>query len=327
MFRLLRNNSPFAVIFLFIFTLVVKMNVLLHPVMPIMVPGHFMYNYLLRGLMVVFGHAAFAYTLLAIILLFIQSVFLNSIAIRHKLFPRNNYLTAFAYLLLTSIYSRFSVFNETIILNFLLLAAMDIMFSFSQTTQPRKLIYNAALLFSLAALFQFTALAFILLLLVGMVMFRPFNLGEWSVALLGYITPVYFLVSILFLGNKLYLFTHWPHIGFSLTPVKTSWGALIVTFSGLFILLTSGIVAMRKNVPMSNIYIRRDWIALSFYLIISIMVAFLTDAMVESAWLITLPALSIIITHAMALEKNKRFSNFIFYFSLIFLVFCLWANK
>ena len=84
---------------------------------------------------------------------------------------------------------------------------------------------------------------------------------------------------------------------------------------------------MQQNVPMSNIYIRRDWIAISFYLIISVFVAILTDVEVKSAWLITMPALSIIIAHALLLEKNKRFSNFIFYFSLFFLFFCLWVYK
>ena len=101
----------------------------------------------------------------------------------------------------------------------------------------------------------------------------------------------------------------------------------IITLSGIFVLLVSGVFAMRNNVPMSNIYIRRDWIALSFYLIISVMVAFVTDAAVASAWMITIPAISIIATHALALEKNKRFSNFIFYFSLVFIVFCLWVNN
>lgn len=327
MLGILRNSSPFAVIFLFIFALVVKIQVLLHPQLPVMIPGHFMYNYVLRGLRVLFHNTAFAYTLLSVILIFIQSLYLNSIALRHKLFPRNNYLTAFTYLLLTSIYPRFGFFSETMILNWLLMGATDIMFSFSQSDQPRKHIYNAALLFSIAALFQFTSLAFILLLLVGLVLFRPFSLGEWSVALLGYATPIYFLVSILFLVNKLYLFTHWPHIGFSIEPIRKNVGTFIVTMSGIFILLISGVFAMRRNVQMSNIYVRRDWIALSFYLIISVMVGFLTDKVVASAWLIAVPAVSIIITHALALEKNKRFSNFIFYFSLIFLVFCLWANK
>lgn len=303
------------------------MKVLLHPQLPAMLPAHFMYNYVLRALQFVFGRAAFAYTLLGVLIIFVQSLHLNSIALRHKLFPRNNYLTAFTYLLLTSIYSRFNTFNETMILNWMLMGATDIMFSFSQTTKPRKHIFNAALLFALASLFQFTSLSFILLLMTGMVLFRSFSVGEWAVALMGYVTPLYFLASILFLVNKLYFFQYWVHIGFSIAPLKKDIGPFIVTMSGIFILLISGVFAMRRNVQMSNIYVRRDWIALSFYLIISAVVGFMTDRRVTSAWMITLPAISIICTHAMALEKNKRFSNFIFYFSLVFLGFCLWYNK
>ena len=303
------------------------MQVLLHAVAPEPVAGHFIYNYFIKAVSLVFQHNAFAYTILAIFVLFIQSLYLKSIATRHKLFPRYTYIPAFVYLLLTSIYPQFSTFNETLILNWLLLGAVDIMFGFTQTTQPRKLIYNAGFLLSMAALFQFTLLAFFLLLLVGMVMFRSFNIGEWSVAIMGYITPFYFLASILFLLDRFYLFSQWPHVGFSLSSHVASVFYLILTLVGIFILLASGIYAMQKNVAMSNIYIRRDWIAISFYLIISIVVAFLTDRSIKSAWLITMPALSIIISHALLLEKNKRFSNFIFYFSLIFLIFCLTANK
>lgn len=327
MLQLFRNNSPFTVIVLFIFTLLVKFNVLLHPVTPVFIPGHFIYNYIIKGLYLVFRRGAFAYTMLGIIILFIQALYLKSISIRHKLFPRYTYIPAFVYLLITSIYPPFNTFSETLLLNWLLLGAMDIMFGFTQTTQPRKLIFNASFLLSMAALFQFTLLAFFFLLLVGMVMFRSFNLGEWSVALMGYATPLYFLACVLFLADKFYLFSEWPHIGFSLSSQVVSPFYLIVTLVALFILLASGVYAMQQNVAMSNIYIRRDWIALSFYLIISILVAILTDQEIKTAWLITIPALSIVISHALLLEKNKRFSNFIFYFSLVFLIFCLMANK
>ena len=325
--RLFRNNSPFTVIILFIFALLVKSQVLLHPYTPEPVAGHFMYNYVIRAINIVFRHSAFAFTLFAIFILFTQSLYLKSIAIRHKLFPRYTYVPAFVFLLLTSIYPPFNSFNESLLVNWLLLGAVDIMFGFSQTIQPRKLIFNASFLLSLAALFQFTFLFFFLLLLVGMVMFRSFSLGEWSVALMGYVTPFYFLACVLFLADKFYLYSQWPHIGFSMSGHVTSIFYLILTLVGIFILLASGIYAMQRNVAMSNIYVRRDWIAISFYLIISIVTAFLTDHSIKSAWLITMPALSIIISHALLLEKNKRFSNFIFYFSLVFLVFCLMANK
>jgi len=325
--RLFKNNSPFTVIILFIFALLVKVQVLLHPLSPEPAAGHFLYNYILKAFSIVFRHSAFAFTMFSIFILFIQSLYLKSIAIRHKLFPRYTYIPAFVYLLLTSIYPPFNSFNESLILNWLLLGAVDIMFGFTQTTQPRKLIFNASFLLSLAALFQFTLLSFFLLLLVGMVMFRSFSLGEWSVAIMGYVTPFYFLAGILFLVDKFYLYSKWPHIGFSLSGHINSIFYLILTLVGIFILTASGIFAMQKNVAMSNIYVRRDWIAISFYLIISIVNAFLTDHTIKSAWLITMPALSIIISHALLLEKNKRFSNFIFYFSLVFLIFCLLANK
>jgi len=325
--QLFRNNSPFTVIILFIFTLLVKFQVLLHPEVPSLIGGHFLYNYIVRALYFVLRDGAFAYTMLAVIILFIQALYLKSISIRHKLFPRYTYVPAFVYLLVTSIYPPFNTFSETLLLNWLLLGAMDIMFGFTQTTQPRKLIFNASFLLSMAALFQFTLLAYFFLLLVGLVMFRSFNLGEWSVALMGYATPPYFLACILFLADMFRLSREWPHIGFSLSSQVASPFYLIVTLAGLIILLASGIYAMQQNVAMSNIYTRRDWIALSFYLIISIFVAILTDHEIKTAWLITLPALSIVISHALLLEKNKRFSNFIFYFSLVFLIFCLLANK
>jgi hypothetical protein len=323
---LFRNNSPFTVIILFIFALLIKFQVLLHPVVPVPVAGHFIYNYIIRALFFVFRNGAFAYTMLAIVILFIQALYLKSIATRHKLFPRYTYIPAFVYLLLTTIYPPFNTFSETLLVNWFLLGAVDIMFSFTQTTQPRKLIFNASFLLSMAAIFQFTMLAYFFLLLVGMVMFRSFNVGEWSVAFMGYATPPYFLACILFLADRFGLYGEWPHFGISITSNVVSPFYLILTLTGICILLESGIYAMQQNVAMSNIYIRRDWIAISFYLIISIAVAVFTDNAIKTAWLITMPALSIVISHALLLEKNKRFSNFIFYFALIYLLLCLKAN-
>ena len=327
MLRLVRNNNPFTVLLLFIFTLVLKFRVLFNPVVPKLIPNHFLYNSILKVLHVFLGEFGYAYTFLAIVFLFLQSIYLFNITGKHKLFSHVTYIPAYVYILLTSLYPIFNTFSETLLLNWLLIGGLDVMFGFSVTHQPRKLIFNAGFLICAAALFQFTALAFFLLLLVAMVMFRPFNIGEWSVALMGFLTPVYFLIGVLFLWDKLFLLHQWVHIGFSISPKVAFPKYLGYVLSCLFLLLVSGVYAMQQNVAMSNIYTRRDWTVISFYLIIAIMVAFITDITIGSAWLITLPALSIIVSHAFSVEKNKWFSNFIFYFSLLFIVFCLWANK
>jgi hypothetical protein len=126
----------------------------------------------------------------------------------------------------------------------------------------------------------------------------------------------------------MYLINIWPQLGFSLSSQVASPFYLIVVMAYMLILSGTGIFAMLQNVALSNIFVRRDWTTISFYLIISVFVALLTKAEIKSAWLITMPALSIIISHGLLLEKNKRFSNFIFYFSLSLLVFCLFrANN
>lgn len=324
--RIFRNNSPFTVLILFLIVLLVRVKALIHPQVPLPVAGYFMYNYVLKGLNLLFAESRFAWTMMALVSIFLQALYIKNITSRHKLFPRYTYIPAYVYIILTSIDAEFGYFGVTVIINWFLLGAMDLMFSFTQTTQPRKSLYNAGFLLAMAAIFQFSMLSFFLLLLVGMVMFRPFNLGEWSVALMGYLTPLYFLVSCLFLTDRLYLINYWPHVGISLPDHISSPFHLIITISGLLILSGAGTFAMRQNVPLTNIYVRRDWTAVSYYLFISMLVAFITDETVKTAWLIIMPALSIIISHAFLLEKNKWFSNFIFYFSLIFLMYSIWKG-
>ncbi len=326
MLRIFRNNSPFTVLILFLIVLLVRVKALIHPQVPLPVAGYFMYNYVLKGLNLLFAQSRFAWTMMALVSTFFQALYIKNITSRHKLFPRYTYIPAYVYIILTSIDAEFGYFGVTLIINWFLLGAMDLMFSFTQTTQPRKLLYNAGFLLAMAALFQFSMLSFFLLLLVGMVMFRPFNLGEWSVALMGYLTPLYFLISSLFLTDRLYLINYWPHVGISLPDHIVSPLHLIITITGLLILSGAGTFAMRQNVPLNNIYVRRDWTAVSYYLFISMLVAFITDETVKTAWLIIMPALSIIISHAFLLEKNKWFSNFIFYFSLIFLMYSIWKG-
>ena len=127
MLRLFKNNSPFTVIILFIFALLVKFRVLLHPIEPVQVRGHIIYNAIVEGMFFIFRHGGFAYGMIAIVILFIQALYLNSIAARHKLFPRSTYIPAFVYLLLTSVHPSLSAFSETMLINWLLLAVFVVL--------------------------------------------------------------------------------------------------------------------------------------------------------------------------------------------------------
>lgn len=327
MLQLFRNNSPFTVIVLLIFALLAKLQVLLHPQLMVPPPDHILYAYILHLLNIVLNNNAFGYTLLTAFLLFCQALYISAIAAKHKLFGKATYIPGFVFLLLTSIYPPFNYFSEALLVNWCLLGAVSVMLSFNQTSYPRKLIFNAGFLFAVAALLQFSALGYLLLFFIVMAALRAFQPSEWVVGILGYCTPFYFFVCILFLANKLSLLQKLPHFNIMLPQKVHAPLYLAILGFGLFILLVCGILAMQANVPKLNIYVRRNWLALVFYFIISLLVAAGGYFLTEDAWLMAIPALTFMISHALTIEKRKRFSNFIFYFSLLFLIFCQLAYK
>jgi hypothetical protein len=70
------------------------------------------------------------------------------------------------------------------------------------------------------------------------------------------------------------------------------------------------------------IAVRRNWGAIVTAFIVSVIVSILTASDNGVIWLVVMPALSMVMANPMLLEKNKRFSNFTFYFSLLFVIFC-----
>ncbi|RYG37242.1 MAG: hypothetical protein EOO01_30320, partial [Chitinophagaceae bacterium] len=215
MLQLFRNYSPFTVLILIIAGFLMKLQALSSGVAPVPLPDHIIFGQLLAVLNHIFHGSAFGYTLFAVVLLHIQAIYLNYITVKHKLFHRNTYLPAFSYLVLTSIYPPFNYFSEPLLINFFTIAALDLMLTLSQTSQPRKQIFNAGFLLCIPAMIQFPAVGFILLLFLALLFLRTFNLGEWTVGGLGYLTPIYFFVAFLFLFDQLPAIYRLPHFGFA----------------------------------------------------------------------------------------------------------------
>jgi hypothetical protein len=199
-------------------TIVMKAGAILHPVMPVRVPHHVLYNLIIGEMPETVGANGFLTSLGVIFCLFFQSIYIVHITGKHKLFHRVTLIPAFIFLLLTSAFPQFSMAGETILVNWILLAAIDSVLGLSVSQNPRKLIFNSGFIISLCSLFQFSYLGFFLLLVVALVMLRPFSIGEWSVMILGYLTPLYFFICFLFLTDNWKLFHDWVHIGFSAGP-------------------------------------------------------------------------------------------------------------
>jgi hypothetical protein len=172
------------------------------------------------------------------------------------------------------------------------------------------------------ALFQFPALGFFVLFMFALIFLRPFNIGEWVVGLMGYLTPIYFFIVILFLVDKLPVLLKIARLRLSIPKHMENPVYMAGAITGLAILAIAGSFALQQYMSRLTIYIRRSWGLIYIYLVVAAGLAFIAVSSVNAEWSLILPPLSFIIAHSFYLEKTKRFSNFAFYFSMVLLVFC-----
>jgi hypothetical protein len=309
--HLFRNKSPYTVLILLILTLVLKFQVLVNPQAPKSIEGYFVFDAVLWLLDFVLRGKAFAYTFLAILMIFTQALYLNFITTRHRLYARPTYFPALVYILFTSVHPAFNYFSVPLLVNWCMLMGMDVFLGFNHSVNPRKNLFNAGLAIAMAGLLYFAGVGYLAVFLAALALLRPFNAGEWIVGAMGYLTPIYFSACILFLVDMLPALLHWPDLDLVAIhhidkPLYI--GALI---GGITVLSGASVYAMQLQLPKATIYVRRSWIAILGYLLMSILVALFGDVQVTNAWLLTIPALSMVISQGLMLEKSKWFSNFV----------------
>ena len=298
------------------------MQALVDPVAPVLWPNSPVYNMLVNLLSAVLGRSGFGFTMLTVVLLFGQGIYLVAITTKHRLFIKTTYLPAFAYIALTALLPDFNFFSPQLIVNWLMLAVFDIFLRFTQPQSPRKYIFNAGFLLALAAMVQSSALCYILLFLIILLILRPFNPGEWMVALLGYLTPIYFLGGILYLLGRLGEMRNLVHVGISLPQQVPHPRHLIGSVVGILVLLSAGLYVMNDSRARQAISVRRAWTNAVLWFVIAIPVCIFTPQGQPAAWLCVMPPLALLTSQPLVLEKSKRFSNFVFYFFIILIVFC-----
>lgn len=283
--------------------------------------GQFVYNAVLWLLDLLMRGSAYGYAILAIVFTFGQAIYVNAVVNRHKLLGKNTFIPAYLYVSLSSLHPSFGMFSEVLIANWFVIAGIDLLLTMHQTNNPRQIIFNTGFSLSLAAMIHPPSLLFMPAMFMTLSLMRQFNLAEWMVALLGYLTPLYFSAGCLYLFGDLSDFASWASFGISLPSGLDDPALIIGTVAGVLILLVLGLYTIQGQIVKVGVFVRRGWSVLTIALFSATFVAVFTRVSVDNAWLITIVPLSIIIAPAINNEKTKRFSNFVFYFSLALVLY------
>ncbi len=278
----------------------------------------FLYRQLLIGLKPIGIGIPFIYPLLAFILLYLQAVYFNKLVNDQRILHRPNYLTAMSYLLITSFFTDWNVLSAPLIINSLLIWVWSKMSGLYNNHKPKATLFNIGLIIGVCTFFYFPSIAFTLLIIFGLAITRPFKLAEWLIALLGILTPYYFLLVFVFLADK---WQGYKFPGFTFSrPLfyQSQWA-----YAAIFIVLISaivGIIYIQKNFMRQLIQARKSWNLTFLYLMVAIFVPFVNATHSFEYWILCAVPLAAFIAATFLYPVKSAFPLVLHWLMVFFII-------
>ncbi len=217
----------------------------------------------------------FALILLYHAIIIVQALRFNTVLNHLRMFPKQYFVTALCYILLSSLYPAWGNITPALLVNFLIIWLFSLLSTLYNTNNAKPLIYNIGIIASVISLLYFPAVFLLIVAFFAVGSLRAFRTNEWMVLLLGIITPPYFIVCILFLTGHLNVISQYlpyiqPH-GFGL---KENIPILIAAVAAL-VMVTAGFFAWNANSGKAIVQIRRSWGIMLMMFLLSIPLLFL----------------------------------------------------
>jgi hypothetical protein len=250
----------------------------------------FLYRALLKWLQPIAGGWHVIYAIIAFLLLYSQAVSFNKLVNDLRLMQKPNYLTGMSYLLVTSLFTEWNMLSAPLIINTLLIWVWARMSGLYNDGSPKTSLFNIGIAIGVATFFYFPSLAFAALIIFGLAIIRPFKLSEWLIALLGIITPYYFLMAWAFLADR---WKSYQFPGFAVTSPKfnqTNWSYIAI----IIVLITciAGFFYVQQNFRRQLIQARKSWNLVFLYLIVAVFVPFINATHTFEYWILCAVPLS-----------------------------------
>jgi hypothetical protein len=281
-----KANNPFNTFVLFIYGLLLKLVFFVHPHRPVLQPTDgALYKGFLSMVRVAGEIFPVIYPVIAYFFLFTQAAMFNRLVNDKRMIQRPNYLPGMSYLLITSLFIEWSYLSAPLIINTFLIWIWAKVTSLSTANQPKSTLFNIGIITGLSSFIYFPSLAFCVLIIFGLVFTRPFKPAEWIVALIGIITPYYFIFSYLFLTGKLGRFSM-PKLTFVAPAFIKNYWMLTAVSLVLFAFIIGGYfvqVNFRRQLVLS----RKSWSLLLIYLGIAVLLACINNTNTMQIWILT----------------------------------------
>jgi hypothetical protein len=243
------------------------------------------YHWLIRWFSSFATDNSFACSFLAFALLYMQALMINYLVNEYRLMPKQSYLPAMAYLMLTSLLPAWTYLSSPLVATTFVVWIFIKLFRLYNIENARGTIFNIGLLLGISSYFYFPSACFLLCILLGMIILKPFRLNEVVLLLVGCLTPYYFMATLLFLQDKLSIASFFPHISVRVPVIKSTL-PLAVSLLLLALPFLTGGFFVQSHLHKMLIQVRKAWSILLFYLLLAFFIPFVNSNSSFSNWIL-----------------------------------------
>jgi Family of unknown function (DUF6427) len=245
------------------------------------------------------------YPLVTYLLLFTQAITFNRLVSEQRLMQRPNFLAGMAYLLITSLFADWGKLSSPLIINTLLVWVWARMSNLPTQNNPKTTLFNIGAAIGICTFFYFPSITFAMLIVVGLAITRAFKPSEWIIALLGMVTPYYFLLSFVFLTDKIKGY-RLPGIAIT-SPRFTNTRLEYAAIGIVLFLLLAGFFYVQKNFRKQLIQARKSWNLLFLYLLVALFIPFINATHSFEYWILCAIPLAALAGAAFFYPERKAF--------------------
>ena len=314
-----KSNNPYNTFLLLVYGLLLKLIMFIHPQIPLpQQTDGFLFKLLLSQLSGVGKSLPIIYPLISFILLYTQAITLNALVNQHRLMQKPNYLTGMAYLLITSLFAEWNILSAPLIINSFIIWVWSRMSKLYNEPSPKTSLFNIGMAIGISSFFYFPVISFSALVVVGLLITRPFKLPEWVVALLGLASPFYFLAAYVYITDKWQGY-HFPGVAVTFPRFIESRWALAAIFIVLFISST-GFVYVQKNFRRQLVQARKSWNLIFLYLLIALFIPFINASHSFVYWILSAVPIAVIAGAGFLYPQKKGFPLILHWLMVAFVV-------
>lgn len=266
------------------------------------------------------------YLFISTLIWILFAIYIKSVVVQERLLSRKDFVSAMAFVLLTSALPQFVILSVHSISVMLVFVAFARIISTQYNQSARAHYFFIGFILGIAFCVHWSNILFLMCAIWILLRLRIFVIQEFIALLLGFMLPVYLLTGLQYVISGEFKFASLFNMNIVLpTSIAHPW-AVAVLMLLCMALGVIGIMLYRNNKTENKLQLTKKWNAILVYLFFAILVGSFSQTFPESNWVHALVPLSIILSSAYT-NNRKKYNTFTFYLSILAVLSIQWVLR